>query len=179
MQNAVSIPLLIPLWGLLLAPLLLASAPHQANAGTDCESRTAATPLVTRRPVSGEDVRLTSGYGLRLHPLLNERRLHTGVDWAAPTGTPVTAAGKGRVISAGREGFYGNKVVIDHGGGWQSVYAQLDRFSVKAGDCVEARDQIGTVGTTGLSSGPHLHFEVLREGQTIDPMSVPLQAEEH
>ena len=173
MRSAVSVPLLS-----LLLSLFVASVPHQANADPDCESRTAGTPLVTRRPVSGDDARLTSGFGLRLHPLLNERRMHTGIDWAAPTGTPVSAAGKGRVVSAGREGFYGNKVVIDHGGGWQTVYAQLDRFSVKAGDCVDAKAEIGAVGSTGLSSGPHLHFEILREGQAVDPMSVPLQ-EEH
>jgi len=174
MRNAVS----IPLWGLLLSPLLLASAPHRANASTDCESPSAdGTFLETRRPVSGEDVRLTSGFGIRFHPLLNERRLHTGVDWAAPTGTPVTAAGKGRVVAAGREGPYGNRVVIDHGGGWQTLYAQLSRFSVGSGDCVDTGSEIGAVGSTGLSNGPHLHFEVRHGDQPIDPMRVTLKGE--
>jgi murein DD-endopeptidase MepM/ murein hydrolase activator NlpD len=135
-----------------------------------------ASPLETRKPVRGEHVHLASGFGVRTHPTLNVPRMHTGVDWAAPTGTPVIAAGRGRVIAAGVDGAYGNRVIIDHGGPWHTLYSQLASFSVREGDCVEAGSVIGAVGTTGLSAGPHLHFEVHRDGAPIDPMALPLEA---
>jgi murein DD-endopeptidase MepM/ murein hydrolase activator NlpD len=139
-----------------------------------CElpAATAQAPLQTRKPVVGDQVRLTSGFGMRYHPLLREKRLHTGVDWAAPSGTQVVAAGAGRVVFAETKGDYGNLVVLDHGGGWQTAYAQLSAFDVKAGDCVEYGSPIGKVGSTGRSAGPHLHFEVSRNGQPLDPMVV-------
>lgn len=130
------------------------------------------SPLETRRPVLGDEARLAAGFGLRTHPILAIQRMHTGVDWAAPLGTSVIAAGRGRVSSAGREGEYGNRIIIDHGGQWQTFYSQLDRFSVQEGDCVDVGTVIGAVGTTGLSTGPHLHFEVRRNGQPLDPMVV-------
>jgi len=134
-------------------------------------------PVLTRRPVQGDEVRLTVGFGMRLHPLLNVRRMHTGVDWAAPRGTPVIAAGPGQVVFAGEKGEYGNAVVIDHGGGWQTLYSQLSRIEAGVGDCVAFGALIGKVGSTGLSSGPHLHFEVQKNGQPIDPLSVGLDNE--
>jgi murein DD-endopeptidase MepM/ murein hydrolase activator NlpD len=134
------------------------------------------SPLVTRKPVIGEDVRLTSGFGLRRHPLLAIDRLHAGIDWAALTGTQVIAAGAGRVAEAGLKGEYGNAITIDHGGGWQTLYSQLSRIEVAEGDCVAARAPIGKVGTTGLSSEPHLHFEVRRDGNPIDPLLVVLKS---
>ncbi len=133
------------------------------------------SPLLTRKPVIGEDVRLTSGFGLRRHPLLAIDRLHAGIDWAAPTGTQVIAAGAGRVAEAGAKGEYGNAITIDHGGGWQTVYSQLSRIEVGEGDCVAARAPIGKVGSTGLSAGPHLHFEVRLDGKAIDPMLAALK----
>ena len=99
--------------------------------------------------------------------------MHTGVDWAAPHGTPVIAAGRGRVSAAGTDGAYGNRVIIDHGGAWQTLYSQLASFSVREGDCVQAGTIIGGVGTTGLSTGPHLHFEVRRNGEPVDPLILP------
>jgi murein DD-endopeptidase MepM/ murein hydrolase activator NlpD len=131
-------------------------------------------PVLTRRPAQGDEVRLTAGFGMRFHPLLNVRRMHTGVDWAAPRGTPVIAAGPGKVVFAGENGEYGNAIAIDHGGGWQTFYSQLSRIAAGVGDCVAFGALIGTVGSTGLSSGPHLHFEVRQNGQAIDPLSVGL-----
>jgi murein DD-endopeptidase MepM/ murein hydrolase activator NlpD len=132
------------------------------------------SPIETRRPVDGQDAHLAASFGVRLHPILGYLRMHTGVDWAAPTGTPVIAAGRGRVIAAGMDGAYGNRVIIDHGGQWQTLYSQLHSFSVREGDCVEARAVIGAVGATGLSAGPHLHFEVRRNGEPLDPMILPV-----
>lgn len=160
-----------------IAMLLVPSMPA-AGVAAGCENLSLdGAPLVTRRPVRGEQVRLAAGFGPRRHPILAVQRLHAGVDWAAPLGTPVSAAGKGRVVSAGHEGAYGNRVIIDHGGGWQTVYAQLSRFSVSVGDCVDASTAIGTIGSTGLSTGPHLHFEVRHGDQPVDPMRVPVKAE--
>jgi murein DD-endopeptidase MepM/ murein hydrolase activator NlpD len=141
-------------------------------------------PVQTRRPAQGDEVRLTAGFGMRFHPLLNARRMHTGVDWAAPIGTPVIAAGSGHVVFAAVKGEYGNAIVIDHGGGWQTFYSQLSSIEVGVGDCVAFGALIGKVGSTGLSSGPHLHFEVRQNGQPIDPLSVgvsnePREPEEH
>lgn len=154
-----------------IAIALVLSAPAAATCelpGGDLKR----SPLQTRRPVIGEDVRITSGYGMRRHPLLALTRMHNGVDWAAPTGTPVVAAAAGRIVSAGVNGEYGNVVLMDHGGGWQTVYSQLAAFDVAEGDCVPFRAPIGKVGATGLASGPHLHFEVRFNGQPLDPMSV-------
>lgn len=145
------------------------------NAAQACELARGSSdkaPIETRKPVRGDDVRLTSGFGLRRHPLLEISKMHTGVDWAAPTGTPVIAAGRGRVAFAATKGEYGNAVIIDHGGGWQTLYAQLSRIEVGEGDCVAFGAQIGQVGSTGLSAGPHLHFEVVRDGSHIDPLQV-------
>jgi hypothetical protein len=102
--------------------------------------------LKTVKPVIGDDVYLTSGFGIRLHPLLMVKKMHAGVDWAAPTGTPVIAAAAGRVIQAGTDGAYGNVVLMDHGGGWQTLYAQLSRFHVQAGACVAAGETCARMG---------------------------------
>lgn len=156
--------------------LLAAVAPASAGA---CELASPADeklPLVTRKPVAGADVRLTSGFGIRFHPLLNERRMHTGIDWAAPKGTPVVAAGAGRVAFAGRRGQEGNTVVIDHGAAIATAYAHLSGFDVHEGDCVAAGARIGSVGSTGLAAGPMLHFEVRRGGVPVDPLKIPLES---
>lgn len=155
----------------LLASILL-SAEGALACGVAAEAE--GSPLHTRTPVVGQAARLTETFGMRRHPLLMTARMHTGVDWAAPRGTPVVASGAGRVISAKTDGELGNKVVIDHGAGWQTVYSQLSRFNVREGDCVEVLEVIGAVGSTGLSAENHLHFEVRRNGQPIDPMDAPL-----
>ena len=122
-------------------------------------------------PVQGT---MSSGFGPRFHPILKEVRLHGGVDWAAPTGTPIVAARSGQIALAGNGGSYGNVVYIDHDGALQSRYAHLDRFApgLTKGQQVTAGDIIGFVGTTGRSTGPHLHFEMRRAGEPIDPFSL-------
>lgn len=121
-------------------------------------------------PVNG--VR-TSGFGPRHHPILRQVRNHNGVDWAAPTGTPIRAAMAGRISFAGVAGGYGNVVYIDHGGGAETRYAHLNGFSDKgrAGGQVAQGDIIGFVGTTGRSTGPHLHFELRVGGEPVNPLS--------
>uniref|UniRef100_A0AAN0MAG6 M23 family metallopeptidase n=1 Tax=Yoonia rhodophyticola TaxID=3137370 RepID=A0AAN0MAG6_9RHOB len=122
-------------------------------------------------PVSGT---LSSPYGPRFHPILKEVRLHGGVDWAAPTGTPILAARDGTFAVVGNGGGYGNVVYIDHADNLQSRYAHMDRFAPSAvvGKSVRAGEVIGYVGTTGRSTGPHLHFEFRRNGRPIDPFSL-------
>ena len=117
------------------------------------------------------DGRAGSGYGYRTHPIFGTRRLHSGVDIAAPSGQPIIAAAAGQVVSAGWRGGYGQAVVIDHGGGLATLYAHQSRLLVSAGQVVAAGQQIGEVGTTGQSTGPHLHFEVRENGTPRDPMA--------
>ena len=134
--------------------------------------------FLMRRPVRG-DVRLTSGFGLRFHPLLNERRMHTGVDWATSTGTPVLAAGSGVIEEAGRKGQYGNYVRIRHPNGYQTAYGHMLRLKkgLKRGDKVRQGEIIGYVGSTGLASGPHLHYEVLINSRFVDPLKIQVPRE--
>lgn len=108
------------------------------------------------------------------HPVLGDQRLHTGVDWAGPRGAPVTSTRSGRVSSVAVLPDYGNTVIVDHGGGWQTLYAHLASFSVSAGDCIEAGSVVGTVGATDITVGTGLHFEVRRDDQAVDPMQLPL-----
>lgn len=154
------------------AILLVLATTHAALACKALEADK--SPLETRKPLRGQAVRLAANFGLRMHPILKVPRMHMGVDWAAAIGTPVIAAGRGRVSAAGTDGAYGNRVIIDHGRLWQTLYSQLASFTVQEGDCIEAGTTIGAVGTTGLSVGPHLHFEVRRNGAPVDPMIVPL-----
>lgn len=144
-----------------------------------CETPAGSGALIleTRKPLQGDDVFFTVGFGLRLHPLLQMPRMHHGIDWAASSGTPVTAAAAGRVVEAAPMGEYGNAVRIDHGGGWQTLYGQLSRIDVRAGDCVAAGAVVAKVGSTGLSAGPHLHFEVRQDGKPVDPLSVRVKNE--
>lgn len=148
----------------------------QAGAAIACETipATAHSPLEVRKPLLGNETRLVSGFGLRTHPILAITRMHTGVDWHAPVGTTVIATGRGRVAAAGSAGELGNRVIVDHGGRWQTVYAHLQSITVGEGDCVEAGTPIAMSGTTGLTSGPQLHFEVRRDGQPVDPLMLPV-----
>lgn len=125
-----------------------------------------------RTPING--ARLSSGFGMRRHPVLGYSKMHRGVDFAAPTGTPIYAAGDGRVVEAGRKGSYGNYVRIRHNGEYSTAYAHLSRFAkgVKPGMRVKQGQVVAYVGTTGRSTGPHLHYEVLRSNAQINPMSV-------
>lgn len=113
---------------------------------------------------------LTSAFGLRRHPLFGIVRPHHGVDIAAPWGTPVRAAAAGTVVYAGWFGGYGKLVVVDHGGGIATLYGHLSSIAVSAGQPVAAGDLVGRVGSTGYSTGPHLHFEVRVDGRPVDPL---------
>ena len=120
--------------------------------------------------------RISSGFSLaRLHPILNLIRAHKGVDYAAPIGTPVYAAGSGRIKFRGKMGGYGNVIQIDHGNGIVTVYGHMSRFaSSREGAHVERGETIGYVGMTGLATGPHLHFEYRVNGQYVDPQKIKL-----
>ena len=120
-------------------------------------------------PVPGP---VTSRYGMRRHPILGYRRLHAGQDYRARHGTPIVAVTDGRVKSAGRAGGCGNTVRLNHGGGLETRYCHMSRMAVRRGQEVRRGQVIGYVGSTGLSTGPHLHFEVYRNGRAINPASV-------
>lgn len=124
---------------------------------------------VSNWPLPGR-YEISSPFGYRVHPITKQRKLHTGVDLPAPTGTAIQAAGDGEVIYAGWYGAYGNAVVIDHGEGTSTLYGHQSRIAVSNGDAVKAGQVIGYVGSTGWSTGPHLHFEVRVGGNPTDPL---------
>ena len=123
-------------------------------------------------PISKTKSRVMSGFGFRIHPVYKTLRMHTGIDFAAPKGTPVYASGDGVVRGLDHRDFggYGIVCVIDHGYTYQSLYAHLSKLNVKPGQKVKRGEIIGFVGTTGLSVGPHLHYEVLKNGKPINPV---------
>ena len=121
------------------------------------------------RPVNGP---VSSGFGSRRHPILGYRRMHSGLDFKAGYGTPIYAVTDGTVAFAGRKGGYGNFVHLNHGGGLASGYGHMSRFAVSSGSRVRRGQIIGYVGSTGLSTGPHLHYELYRGGRAVNPMSV-------
>ena len=123
-------------------------------------------PAAAVRPVAG---RVTSAYGLRVHPILNFTRLHKGIDYAAGSGAPIAATASGIVSRAGWAGGYGRQVRIDHGGGMSTSYSHMSGFAVAPGTRVGAGQVIGYVGSSGLSTGPHLHYEVYRGGVAVNP----------
>ncbi len=127
-----------------------------------------------RTPIDG--ARLSSGFGYRRHPVLGYSRLHQGIDFAAPTGTPIFAAGNGHVERAGWQGGYGNAVVIRHNKEYSTLYGHMSGLApgVQPGKRVRQGEVIGYVGSTGMSTGPHLHYEVHVNGQPIDPLSLRL-----
>ncbi|UVK44041.1 M23 family metallopeptidase [Mesorhizobium sp. AR07] len=130
-------------------------------------SLTVTNGMVT--PVNGV---MTSTFGPRKHPILGTVRIHKGVDWAAPVGTPIEAAFDGEITFQGDGGSYGNLVKISHANGRETRYAHMQKFAIEAGvgTKVKAGDIIGYIGTTGLSTGPHLHFELYQNGEAIDPL---------
>lgn len=121
-------------------------------------------------PVAG--ARISSGFGMRLHPILGFARMHSGTDLAAPWGAPVYAVADAVVTFVGPHGGHGNYIRLEHGGAVSTGYGHLSRFAVTQGMRVHAGQVIGYVGSTGLSTGPHLHYEVFRGGVPVDPMSV-------
>jgi murein DD-endopeptidase MepM/ murein hydrolase activator NlpD len=127
-----------------------------------------------RTPV--EYTRISSGFtAARLHPILGTMRAHHGVDYAAPTGTPITAAGDARVSFAGWKGGYGNCIILDHGRGYTTLYGHMSRLGkFRVGSHVGQGTVIGFVGMTGLATGPHLHYEFRINGEYRNPLSVTL-----
>ncbi|HET6245606.1 MAG: M23 family metallopeptidase [Bacteroidetes bacterium] len=125
------------------------------------------------QPISNKDLRrLASGFGYRTHPIYKIQHLHTGLDFSAPTGTEIYATGNGVIVSADSESRgYGNNVVIDHGYGYQTLYAHMSTFAVKPRQKVKRGDVIGYVGSTGTSTAPHVHYEVIKNGQKINPIN--------
>jgi murein DD-endopeptidase MepM/ murein hydrolase activator NlpD len=135
------------------------------------EAMLASIPAI--QPVSNEKLtRVASGFNYRIHPIYKVRHFHTGIDFTAPRGTEIYATGDGVVkeVEMKNRG-YGNHVVIDHGYGYQTLYAHMSRFNVRPGEKVKRGDVIGFVGSTGTSTAPHLHYEVIKNGEKINPMN--------
>ena len=120
--------------------------------------------------------RVTSGFAMRFHPILQTWRAHLGVDYGAPTGTPVRTVGDGVVEFAGVQNGYGNVVQVEHGNDRSTLYAHLSRIDVRKGQRVEQGQRIGAVGATGWATGPHLHFEFRVNGEHQDPLRDRAQA---
>lgn len=121
--------------------------------------------------------RVTSGFAMRMHPILQSWRAHLGVDYGAPSGTPVRAVGDATVEFAGWQNGYGNVVILRHAGERETRYAHLSRLDVRKGQRVEQGDKVGAVGATGWATGPHLHFEFRVRGQNVDPMKIARASE--
>ncbi len=121
-----------------------------------------------RKPVIGE-VEFTSGFGIRNDPFLGRPAMHTGLDFRAATGDPVRATANGKVVSSGWTGGYGRMVEVDHGNGLSTRYGHLSEISVKVGDQIRIGQVLGAVGSTGRSTGPHLHYETRIDGEAVDP----------
>jgi len=129
------------------------------------------------QPIDNKDLKRTaSGWGWRVHPIYNIKKFHYGLDFTAPIGTPIYATGDGIIeysilstdkLSRG----YGNLIIIDHGYGYKTLYAHLSRFNIKKGDKIERGKIIGYVGSSGLSTGPHLHYEVIKDGKKVNPIN--------
>jgi len=138
------------------------------------ESGKSAKKFLVRKPVA--EGNMTSGFGGRNHPLLGYEKMHTGVDWASSTGTPVFAAGNGVIDKIGWEGGYGKYIRIRHANGYETAYGHMSAFArnMEAGKKVRQGQVIGYVGSTGLSTGAHLHYEILINGRFVDPMKIKL-----
>ncbi|MBY6242095.1 M23 family metallopeptidase [Methylosinus sp. Sm6] len=130
--------------------------------------------FLVRKPIAAGETR--SGFGMRRHPILGYYKMHTGVDWAAPIGTPILAAGNGVVIESGWHSGYGRRVEIQHANGYVTAYSHMSGFArgIRAGVRVRQGQLVGFLGSSGLSTGPHLHYEVMVNGHFVDPMRVKL-----
>ena len=136
--------------------------------GKDMENRLSCIPAI--QPVANKDLkRLASGYGMRIDPFYHIPKFHEGMDFTASIGTDIYATGKGKVIFASRKQGYGNCLIIDHGYDYQTLYGHIDKFKVRVGQQVSRGEIIATVGNTGKSKGPHLHYEVHYKGRPDNP----------
>lgn len=170
----------------LLAPAVAAAAPAPMrlhvpialqNLVESFEQQLSPVPdvsVLTTEPVARSE---SSGYGWREDPIRKRQKFHHGTDYRGKHGTPVVAAGAGTVTKAGRMGGYGNVIFVDHGNGVVTRYAHLRRIEVKVGATVAAGDRIGQVGSTGRTTGPHLHFEVRLHERSVDPSTALTVAE--
>jgi murein DD-endopeptidase MepM/ murein hydrolase activator NlpD len=122
-------------------------------------------------PIKARERKITSYFGYRTHPITGERTIHEGLDIGVWYGTKVYTTGKGRVTHAGWKGGYGRAVIIDHGYGFKTIYGHNQRLNVSVGDRVERGDIIAYSGNSGRSTGPHLHYEILINGRSVDPLS--------
>lgn len=125
------------------------------------------------QPILNENLNmLASGYGMRIHPILKVRKMHKGVDFAAPKGTPIYATGDGVVVAVKTVfGGYGKHIEIDHGFGFVTRYAHMNEFKVRKGQKIKRGDLIGTVGNTGSSTAPHVHYEIMKDGRFVNPVN--------
>jgi murein DD-endopeptidase MepM/ murein hydrolase activator NlpD len=133
--------------------------------------------LLMKTPVDG--ARLSSRFGMRRHPILGYTRLHRGLDFAAPRGTPIYAAGDGQIVALGRNGDFGKYIRIRHSNGYETAYAHMNGYArrLKKGVRVKQGQVIGYVGSTGLATGPHLHYEVLRHKKPVNPRDLEVPAQ--
>ena len=135
--------------------------------------------FLMRKPLRSDDVRLTSGFGMRFHPLFNDRRMHTGIDWSGAIGTPIVASGSGVVEEVLYKGGNGRYIRIRHANGYQTTYSHMSAFGrgIEPGTKVRQGQVIGFLGNTGYSTGPHLHFEILVNNRFVDPLSIQVPRE--
>lgn len=131
----------------------------------------ASIPAILPVSLKNKRTRFSSSFGYRMHPIYKTIRLHAGMDFSGAIGTPIYATGNGKVSSAQIHKGYGKCVIIDHGFNYQTVYAHLDTYNVKAGQKVKRGDIIGYMGNTGMSTGPHVHYEVKKNGIAVDPIN--------
>lgn len=147
---------------------IFAAWEHKERVGSPNPIQAATVSVPSISPL--RSMRMTSGYGMRTHPVLGRRRAHKGVDLAAPTGTPIYATADGLVSRANWFSSYGKYISIEHGGEIQTRFAHLSRIAVRNGQRVQKGDLIGFVGSTGRSTGPHLHYEVRVSGRSVNPL---------
>ena len=166
------------LFALPLLLLLLAASSNKYNDVNLIKNGTLTTVLNSSNipsivPVQGEDVKIVSGYGMRVHPVYKVEKMHKGVDFSAPMGTPVIATADGTVRKVKTDYVkgkgYGMYIIIDHDNGYSTLYAQLSDYKVEEGQKVKTGYIIGNVGQSGMSTGPHLHYEVMKDGERVNP----------
>lgn len=178
-QTAALRPISISTSGVMGADQDIARANAVLNRMADIHAyRQGIDRLPVARPVNARAVRQTSGFGMRRHPLTGRSTMHNGLDWAGPRGTPILASADGVVKQAGRQGGYGNLVIIQHDFGIETYYAHLNSIDVRVGQRVSRGQRIGGMGTTGASTGVHLHYEVRVNGRAVNPITY-VRAGEH